>query len=115
MSKVLAASWQTKIQNQDHLQGKIYDYYTWNRIYFIYVFLQKQSIATFECRGVDIVDFEPRDGWQCQGIDSKTKFTDIDLSDDFCDYGKPYFGGGVFVSRQKNPCLQFAKIRRRKR
>mmetsp|Transcript_10591 Transcript_10591/g.17680 ORF Transcript_10591/g.17680 Transcript_10591/m.17680 type:complete len:162 (-) Transcript_10591:8-493(-) len=46
------------------------------------------TIATFECRGVDIEEFEPRDGWQCEGAeDSKSKFTDVDLADDeFCDY-----------------------------
>ena len=54
---------------------------------------QFQTIIQLDCRGVEPVDFDPRDGWLLDGVpkneddDSKpTTFDDVDLSDDFCDY-----------------------------
>ena len=45
-----------------------------------------QKIATFECRGWEIIDFIPSRGWKCVG---KTggEFKDIDLTDlDWTDF-----------------------------
>lgn len=57
---------------------------------------QFKTIVAFDCRGLEPVDFEPRDGWQAQGYkededgDGKatsTTFSDIDLSDkEWADY-----------------------------
>ena len=41
-----------------------------------------KTIVVFECRGIEPVDWQPGDGWACQGIESNTKFNQIDLSDD---------------------------------
>ncbi|KAI8643122.1 hypothetical protein BD408DRAFT_158131 [Parasitella parasitica] len=38
-----------------------------------------QQIAQFDCRGLDLVGFEPRNGWTCKGTESGTDFEDIDL------------------------------------
>ena len=77
---------------------------------FVFFFFLHNSIATFECRGVDIEEFEPRDGWQCEGAeDSKSKFTDVDLADDeFCDYGNE-FEYYYFLKRRKVKILIFEK------
>ncbi|KAI7862806.1 UPF0587 protein C1orf123 [Spinellus fusiger] len=38
-----------------------------------------QRIASFDCRGLELVDFSPRDSWLAKGAESGTKFEDIDL------------------------------------
>ncbi|KAJ1965376.1 hypothetical protein GGI12_000808 [Dipsacomyces acuminosporus] len=38
------------------------------------------SILTLECRGLEPVDFEPRDGWVAEGAESQTPF-EVDLSE----------------------------------
>ncbi|XP_050720488.1 CXXC motif containing zinc binding protein-like isoform X1 [Eriocheir sinensis] len=43
-------------------------------------------IIAFECRGLSVVDFQFGKGWQCQGVDSRTPFTDLDLDEEWCDY-----------------------------
>lgn len=49
-------------------------------------------LATFEVRGVEIVEFDVRDGFQCTSTgEAGTAFKDIDLSDEFCDYGMIIF------------------------
>ena len=55
-----------------------------------------KTIATFDCRGLEPVDFEPRDGWKAQGYKenedgegemTSTIFSDVDLSDkEWADY-----------------------------
>jgi len=46
-----------------------------------------KTIVTFDCRGVEPVDFSPRVGWEAEGLESGTKFTDVDLSEeDWSDY-----------------------------
>ncbi|XP_065192237.1 CXXC motif containing zinc binding protein-like [Sycon ciliatum] len=48
---------------------------------------QFQSIVTFECRGLEIVEFSPRSGFVCVGEESGTKFEDVDLTEmEWCDY-----------------------------
>ncbi|CAI8013780.1 UPF0587 protein v1g245604 [Geodia barretti] len=39
-----------------------------------------QTIVVFECRGLEPVEFDPRGGWTAVGVDSGTKFLDVDLS-----------------------------------
>uniref|UniRef100_A0A914Z2Y4 Uncharacterized protein n=1 Tax=Panagrolaimus superbus TaxID=310955 RepID=A0A914Z2Y4_9BILA len=46
-----------------------------------------QPIVKFDCRGLEPTDFDPRVGWQAEGVDSGTKFEDIDLNDkEWADY-----------------------------
>ena len=56
-----------------------------------------KSIVTFDCRGMEPVEFSPRDGWTCQGYkddeedgegqNTGTVFEDVDLSDkEWADY-----------------------------
>ena len=49
-----------------------------------------KTICVFDCRGLEPVDFDPRDGWAAQGYKededgegqaTSTKFSDVDLSD----------------------------------
>lgn len=40
-----------------------------------------QSILTFDCRGLEFTEFIPEGEWQADGIDSGTKFTNIELQD----------------------------------
>ncbi|KAH7044865.1 hypothetical protein BKA57DRAFT_396972, partial [Linnemannia elongata] len=45
------------------------------------------TIVTVECRGLELVGFEPREGWKAKGAESGTPFEDIDLTDgDWADY-----------------------------
>ncbi|KAI9251165.1 hypothetical protein EDC94DRAFT_295486 [Helicostylum pulchrum] len=38
-----------------------------------------QQIAQFDCRGLELVDFQPRESWTCKGTQSGTVFEEIDL------------------------------------
>ena len=45
------------------------------------------TITTIECRGLELVGFEPREGWKAKGAESGTVFEDVDLTDgDWADY-----------------------------
>ncbi|KAF8587316.1 DUF866-domain-containing protein [Ramaria rubella] len=35
--------------------------------------------VTLDCRGLEFTGFEPRGIWKCEGTESGTKFTDVDL------------------------------------
>ncbi|KAI8452807.1 hypothetical protein BY996DRAFT_7201769 [Phakopsora pachyrhizi] len=39
------------------------------------------SICTIECRGCELIEFEPRGLWDCTGSDSKTEFKEIEFED----------------------------------
>jgi len=39
-----------------------------------------KTIVIFDCRGIEPTDWQPGDGWACEGI-SGTKFNDVDLSE----------------------------------
>ncbi|XP_050053511.1 CXXC motif containing zinc binding protein isoform X2 [Aphis gossypii] len=46
-----------------------------------------KSIVTFDCRGISIIDFSPRNGFKCIGIETNTKFEDINLEEkEWVDY-----------------------------
>ncbi|ORY98001.1 DUF866-domain-containing protein [Syncephalastrum racemosum] len=45
-----------------------------------------QKLAVFDCRGLELVGFSPRDTWTAKGVESDTPFTEIDLSEDWADY-----------------------------
>lgn len=46
----------------------------------------KQMVA-FDCRGAEPIEFNPSDGWMCEGSESQTKFNDVDLSEkEWADY-----------------------------
>ncbi|KAL1896779.1 hypothetical protein Sste5346_004412 [Sporothrix stenoceras] len=45
-----------------------------------------QNILEFDCRGLEFVEFKPEGDWLAEGVDSNTKFTGIDLTDDWFDY-----------------------------
>lgn len=38
-----------------------------------------KSIVTFDCRGISIIDFSPRNGFKCRGVESNTVFNDVNL------------------------------------
>ncbi|KAK3925803.1 UPF0587 protein GA18326 [Frankliniella fusca] len=40
-----------------------------------------QTIAEFDCRGLEPVSFSPREGWIVEASESGQKFEDVDLSD----------------------------------
>ncbi|UJR08449.1 hypothetical protein I4U23_012719 [Adineta vaga] len=40
-----------------------------------------KTIVIFDCRGIEPIDWQPGDGWTCQGVESNTKFKAIDLSE----------------------------------
>ncbi|KAK3491020.1 uncharacterized protein B0T23DRAFT_383002 [Neurospora hispaniola] len=42
---------------------------------------KKQKLLEFDCRGLEFVEFQPEGSWLAEGIDSNTKFTDIDLTE----------------------------------
>ncbi|KAK8723827.1 hypothetical protein OTU49_011562 [Cherax quadricarinatus] len=45
-----------------------------------------KEIIAFECRGISIAAFKFGDGWQCEGVESHTPFTDLNLDDEWCEY-----------------------------
>nr|CAG4646690.1 EOG090X0HQJ [Macrothrix elegans] len=46
-----------------------------------------KTVVQFDCRGMEPSDFSPRNGWSVEGLESGTKFSDIDLSDkEWADY-----------------------------
>lgn len=40
-----------------------------------------KTMVIFECRGLEPVGWQPGSGWACQGVESSTKFDQIDLSE----------------------------------
>ncbi|KAI8367749.1 hypothetical protein BD560DRAFT_399464 [Blakeslea trispora] len=40
-----------------------------------------QQIAQFDCRGLELIDFDPRESWTCKGAESGTVFEDVDLTE----------------------------------
>jgi len=45
------------------------------------------KLAVIDCRGLEPVDFDPRSGWTAQGVESGSKFEDIDLTEgDWAEY-----------------------------
>ncbi|KAG0244909.1 hypothetical protein BGW41_005508 [Actinomortierella wolfii] len=45
------------------------------------------NMLTMDCRGMEPVNFEAREGWKAKGAETDTVFEDIDLTDgDFADY-----------------------------
>lgn len=46
-----------------------------------------KSIVAFDCRGLSIIDFSPRNGFKCRGVDSSTVFEDVNLEErEWVDY-----------------------------
>jgi len=46
-----------------------------------------KNIIAFDCRGLMIVDFSPRNGFKCRGVESNTVFEDINLEEkEWVDY-----------------------------
>lgn len=46
-----------------------------------------KTIIVFDCRGIEPIDFSPRDGWIAVAEDSGTTFEDVDLSEkEWVDY-----------------------------
>lgn len=46
-----------------------------------------KTIVKFDCRGMEPSDFSPRNGWAVEGLESGTKFPDIDLTEkEWADY-----------------------------
>ncbi|XP_015428917.1 PREDICTED: UPF0587 protein C1orf123 [Dufourea novaeangliae] len=40
-----------------------------------------QTIAVYDCRGLDPCDFSPRNGWIAKAVNNGTEFTDVDLTE----------------------------------
>lgn len=40
-----------------------------------------KSIVAFDCRGISIIDFSPRNGFKCRGLESNTVFEDVNLEE----------------------------------
>ncbi|KAM0749725.1 DUF866-domain-containing protein [Meredithblackwellia eburnea MCA 4105] len=38
------------------------------------------TLAVLECRGCEIVQFDPKGTWTCKGVESGTKFPEVELS-----------------------------------
>jgi hypothetical protein len=47
---------------------------------------QLTPVLKLECRGWDIVQWHPRDGWTADALESQSKWENIDLSDEWCEY-----------------------------
>lgn len=46
-----------------------------------------KSIVAFDCRGVSVTDFSPRNGFKCYGVESNTLFEDVNLEEkEWVDY-----------------------------
>nr|CAG4645236.1 EOG090X0HQJ [Leptodora kindtii] len=46
-----------------------------------------KTIVKFDCRGAEPSDFSPRNGWDVEGLESGTCFSDIDLTEkEWADY-----------------------------
>nr|CAG4648989.1 EOG090X0HQJ [Polyphemus pediculus] len=46
-----------------------------------------KTIVKFDCRGMEPSDFSPRNGWCVEGLESGTKFTDVDITEkEWADY-----------------------------
>lgn len=46
-----------------------------------------KNMVVFDCRGISITDFSPRNGFKCQGLESNTVFEDINLEEkEWVDY-----------------------------
>uniref|UniRef100_A0A914X0K0 CXXC motif containing zinc binding protein n=1 Tax=Plectus sambesii TaxID=2011161 RepID=A0A914X0K0_9BILA len=49
--------------------------------------LEYQAMIAFDCRGLEPVDFDPRNGWCCESTESSAKFSDVDLTErEWADY-----------------------------
>ncbi|XP_053979765.1 CXXC motif containing zinc binding protein [Hylaeus anthracinus] len=48
-----------------------------------------QTIVVFDCRGLEPIDFSPREGWIAKAANGGKEFTEVDLSEgewaDYCD------------------------------
>ncbi|KAI8064625.1 DUF866-domain-containing protein [Gongronella butleri] len=64
-----------------------------------------QKMATFDVRGLELVDFSPKEGWVAKGLESDTVFDDVDLTEDWADYdekaGEPVGISGIEVEFRK--------------
>ncbi|ORZ17667.1 hypothetical protein BCR42DRAFT_238143 [Absidia repens] len=65
-----------------------------------------QKMAVFDVRGLELVDFSPRDTWLAKGTETGTSFDDIDLLEgDWADYdekaGEPVGISGIEVQFKK--------------
>ncbi|KAK4706091.1 hypothetical protein P7C70_g94, partial [Phenoliferia sp. Uapishka_3] len=38
------------------------------------------TLAVVECRGCEVIEFDPKGVWSCKGAESNTKFTEVELS-----------------------------------
>jgi len=64
---------------------------------------QLKTIVGFDCRGLSIIDFSPRIGFSCEGLESGTQFSDINLSEkEWVDYDeKSSLSVGVYELEHK--------------
>lgn len=68
-----------------------------------------KSIVSFDCRGIEPIEFSPRSGWIAKAINSGQIFEDIDLSeDDWADYDEKN-NQSIGISEFKS---QFIKLKK---
>lgn len=44
------------------------------------------TLAVLECRGCEIIEFDPQGTWACKGAESNTPFDEVELSKDEADW-----------------------------
>lgn len=68
-----------------------------------------KSIVSFDCRGIEPIEFSPRSGWIAKAINNGQIFEDIDLSeDDWADYDEKN-NQSIGISEFKS---QFIKLKK---
>jgi len=62
-----------------------------------------KTIVGFDCRGLSIIDFSPRIGFVCEGIENGTKFNEVNLEDkEWVDYDeKSNVSVGIYELKHK--------------
>ncbi|KAK2945873.1 putative Eukaryotic protein of unknown function (DUF866) [Blattamonas nauphoetae] len=46
----------------------------------------KRPIVTMECRGCEPVEFRPDGNWACDGAETRSKFNEMDITDEWYEY-----------------------------
>ncbi|KKA28845.1 hypothetical protein TD95_000249 [Thielaviopsis punctulata] len=47
---------------------------------------KRQKILEFDCRGLEFTSFSAEGKWLAEGLESNTKFTEVELTEDWFDY-----------------------------
>ncbi|CAH8864215.1 unnamed protein product [Trichobilharzia szidati] len=72
---VIRCKFCSRVSNADLVPGSIASYQCEDSGQF-------KTIAKFDCRGLEFIEFSPRVGWSASGVNSDTVFNDISLADE---------------------------------